>query len=79
MDRKGSGDVLEASGSKTPEDTSESGAGPERSANDLIELRQMNQSTASESEGTASPSKSACSSTSTSAENLAGMEMKVEQ
>ena len=68
MDKKGSSEYLDvAGGSRTPDGTSESFSLSERSVtgND------------SSSKGSASPSKSLCSSTSTSAENVSGMEMKV--
>lgn len=65
MDRRGSNDLLEATGLRTPEETCESISMSERSGggNDTS------------SKGTASPSM--CSSASTSAENLVGIEMKV--
>ena len=65
MERRGSYDLVEASGSRTPDETFESVSMSERSVggND------------SSSKGTASPSM--CSSASTSAENLVGMDVKV--
>ena len=65
IERRGSYDLLDPSGSRTPDETFESVSISERSVggNDTS------------SKGTASPSM--CSSASTSAENLAGAELKV--
>lgn len=70
MSRKGSVELLGLPGTQTPDEASESVSISERSAVSVND-------TAS-SKGTASPSKSLCSSTSTSAENISGhgMEMK---
>ena len=68
MDRTGSSELIERAGSRTPDETSESVSMSERSVGGVD----------TSSKGSASPSKSLCSSTSTSAENVGeSLEMKV--
>ena len=66
MERRGSGELIEASSTGTPDESSESFS--------ISEKLSAGNGDTSSSKGSGSPPKSICSSSSTSAENIAGAE-----